>query len=378
MVEFTTIPPYLTAMYSIADPTSQVYGLIRGVVLEEMLHLNLVANLLNAIGGTPRLVGELPQYPCYLPHQRPGGPFIQLMPLSTALVSEVFMEIEQPVPVTARAQSGPYSTVGQLYAAIEEGFENCVRRYGADEVFQDTGFQRTTWDYGYSGGVAIAVTDLGTAKLAIKEIVEQGEGAETVIDSSVPTDPWSTYERYGLRTDGTYGPILGTPEEVSHYYTFQAIANGRVPMPPTYPMAANPSAAAFTDPLVREVAEIFNGCYGLLARALQGALGTAAGDELFFGVVVPMMHSALPALAPQLMRMPLSSESDAVVGPTAGPPWEYSGQSACQLLARTNALISSLSQAAAGDAALASLVAALTTVATTLADVTDRADVTAT
>ncbi len=31
---------------------------MHGVALEEMLHLNLAANLLNAVGGTPTLVTE--------------------------------------------------------------------------------------------------------------------------------------------------------------------------------------------------------------------------------------------------------------------------------------------------------------------------------
>ena len=39
-----------------------------------------------------------------------------------------------------------------------------------------------------------------------------------------------------MREDGTYGPILGTPWEMSHYYKFQALANGAIPSPTAYPM----------------------------------------------------------------------------------------------------------------------------------------------
>ena len=55
-IEHLTIPPYLTAMYTVRAGTNQdAYYTIRSVVLEEMLHMTLVANLLNAVGGRPRV-----------------------------------------------------------------------------------------------------------------------------------------------------------------------------------------------------------------------------------------------------------------------------------------------------------------------------------
>lgn len=44
-IELATIPPYLCALYSISDPASEPSRLIRGVVIEEMLHMMQVANL---------------------------------------------------------------------------------------------------------------------------------------------------------------------------------------------------------------------------------------------------------------------------------------------------------------------------------------------
>lgn len=375
IVEFTTIPLYLTAMYSVTDKTSDVYALIRSVVLEEMLHLNLASNLLNGIGATPKLVGQVPEYPTYLTHSAPGSPYLQLMSASTQLMEETFMAIEQPAPLTARAQPDEYSTIGQLYKAIEEGFEHCVRRYGAEAVFRDTGFQRTDWNFGYTGGRAVHVHDLATAKLAIREIVEQGEGAETITQPLQPTDPWAAYEHYGIRTDGTYGPILGTPVELSHYYKFKAIAEGRAPMPATYPMAANPSLERFENPLAREVGDVFNGCYGVLVRALERGLGTAEGSQVYFTVVVSMMQSTIPVLATQLMQIPLSPQSDASLGPTAGPPFHYDDTPLGQLTKKVDVLLASLEEPAHGDAALASLVAALQGVSTTLHDLVDRVGV---
>ena len=55
-LEHATIPPYLYALYSIAPGTNQAAAsIIRSVVLEEMLHLTLAANILNAVGGEPML-----------------------------------------------------------------------------------------------------------------------------------------------------------------------------------------------------------------------------------------------------------------------------------------------------------------------------------
>jgi bacterioferritin (cytochrome b1) len=69
-LEHATIPPYLTAYYSIHSTTnSDAAHIIRVVAVEEMLHLTLVANVLNAVGGSPDLTrpGFVPAYPAYLP-----------------------------------------------------------------------------------------------------------------------------------------------------------------------------------------------------------------------------------------------------------------------------------------------------------------------
>src|SRR2546425_615873 len=70
-LEAATLPPYLCALYSIKDGHNQVAaGIIRSVLIEEMLHLALAANVLNAIGGYVRLNHTFiaPRYPVTLPH----------------------------------------------------------------------------------------------------------------------------------------------------------------------------------------------------------------------------------------------------------------------------------------------------------------------
>jgi len=325
-VELSTLPPYLTALYSIQDKTSEAYQIIRSVALEEMLHMNLASNLMNSIGASPLLTGaNTPTYPGFMPHHAAGGPFIELMPASEALMRAVFMEIEKPEPTPVAPPEGDdYQTLGQFYKAIELGFICCAEKYGEKELFaHDTGFQRTDIYLGSGGGRAIRVHNLKTAKAAIGEIVEQGEGAELRSAPAEGLEPWGGYDHYGERSDGTYGPILGVPWEMSHYRKFEALANGEIPIPATYPMQPNPSTAALAGD-VRQLSELFNDCYGFMLRALETTLGSNTRPDPFFTAAFPTMQSILPRLADLLMRTPVLPAASSDLGPTAGPSFEYS------------------------------------------------------
>ena len=70
-IEHATIPPYLTALYSLEEGHNQeAFEVIESVFMEEMLHMTLVANLLNAVGGSPQIDKPdfIAHYPTYLPH----------------------------------------------------------------------------------------------------------------------------------------------------------------------------------------------------------------------------------------------------------------------------------------------------------------------
>lgn len=80
-IEFYTIPFYLTALTSIdktsTDYTSSttnqdIYAAIESVVLEEMLHLQLAANLCIALDTTPNFTA--PQYGVPIPYLKPDDP----------------------------------------------------------------------------------------------------------------------------------------------------------------------------------------------------------------------------------------------------------------------------------------------------------------
>ena len=96
-LEHATIPPYLTALYSIRPGTnSDAYHVIRVVVVEEMLHLTLAANIFNAIGGTPDLTGAdfMPVYPAFLPDGEQDFE-VALRRFSPEAV-DTFLKIERP------------------------------------------------------------------------------------------------------------------------------------------------------------------------------------------------------------------------------------------------------------------------------------------
>ena len=72
LLELSTLPPYLCAMWSIhgtSEHAVHVKKFILTIVQEEMLHLSMACNILNAIGGSPVFNEPSihPVFPCSLP-----------------------------------------------------------------------------------------------------------------------------------------------------------------------------------------------------------------------------------------------------------------------------------------------------------------------
>src|SRR5271165_5907678 len=69
-LEHATLPTYLYALYSL-DPAKneQIRTLMLSIIMEEMLHMALACNILNAVGGTPEIDYPrfIPKYPGPLP-----------------------------------------------------------------------------------------------------------------------------------------------------------------------------------------------------------------------------------------------------------------------------------------------------------------------
>ena len=125
-IEWSTIPPYLCALWSLGDTHNRTAAAcLRDVVTEEMLHLTLVANVLNALGGDPKL-DDPPRYPATLPHSDRSFEISLQRFCPEAL--DTFLHIERPALIGAPPQDEGYATIAQFYEAVGEA----VERIGAD------------------------------------------------------------------------------------------------------------------------------------------------------------------------------------------------------------------------------------------------------
>jgi hypothetical protein len=223
-IEFSTIPVYLTALWSMDENSNkEVQSLIRSVVMEEMLHMCLAANVFHAVrdNATERtgitgdhasrahdfhvlpIMTDAPHYPGPLVHS--AGLELRLTSFGPEAI-EMFCAIEHPAAHGAPAEPGEYHTIGQFYAAIDDG----LHRLGPELFHHGTHPEcQIAPDRAYygGGGEPVAVDSMATAEAALREIVEQGEGHGG--------SPW---EQFGS---------AGSRRELAHFFRFDEIRQGR-------------------------------------------------------------------------------------------------------------------------------------------------------
>jgi hypothetical protein len=272
-VEHATIPPYFTAWMSLKDGHNlQVGEIIRSVMLEEMLHLTLAANLLNAVGGRPSLTkpGFVPRYPHRLPYS--GDRFQVHIERFSKSALETFLEIERPEARGAKPQPDRFTTIAQFYAAIRQAIDELCERLGEAAVFTGDRSRQVEPGAYYGGGSIVVVTNRDTAHRAISEIAEQGEGAHHTVFDADPS-------------------ILGrSGNEPAHYYRFMQIVKKREYTPRDTPSSGptgrplgvdydavhpiRPDARASQYPRgseIRAALEAFGAGYAELLAALEAA-----------------------------------------------------------------------------------------------------------
>jgi hypothetical protein len=183
-LEHSTLPPYLCALYSLKEGSNdEARAVLQSVALEEMLHLTLAANILNAVGGAPALDSPrlLPSHPTTLPHSD-GSIVLSLRPFSRDAV-EGFMAVERPAPTDSASEDENYATIGQFYRAIDEALVRLSAEIGEAALFSGDPSRQVTDALYYGGaGRIITVTDLASARRALREIVvadTKGLGAAT-------------------------------------------------------------------------------------------------------------------------------------------------------------------------------------------------------
>ncbi|PFI27088.1 hypothetical protein COI53_25680 [Bacillus thuringiensis] len=333
-LEHCTIPTYLCTMYTIMpDSNADSYAIIRSIVLEEMLHMTLAANVLNAVGGSPNISKEdfIPKYPTYLPNGETEF-VVNLMKFSPEAI-EMFLKIERPSnhhnllkkknycrtnPTYLKVKQSDgtdYVTVGEFYEAIKQGIEYLVAKMGEENIFTGDIRKQITSQYYYnSGGEIVSVKDKQSALEAIDLIIDQGEGECGTIDIGDGITP-------------------GNEFEVPHYYGFQQILLGRYyqygdkPGQPTgkelsvdwekvYNIVANPKTLDYPKGSeIRKKSNEFNVYYTQLLKKLHKAYN--GEPELLIPELGKMFDLKYKAL--ELIKNPFPGKQ----GYNAGPGFEY-------------------------------------------------------
>jgi hypothetical protein len=204
-LELSTLPPYLSALFTVRDGSNAVAReRIKAVVYDEMVHLGLACNILNAIGGQPVLADAsvVPSYPGPLPYDigsEYGDPFeVSLLPFSEAAMRQA-MRIEEPEePLVFRSvvrDVATFETIGQFYANLDEALARLPLEAWSPTPRNQLG------DHPFFTGELFAVVDQATAKEAIRRIVSEGEGTS----------------RQPLDFEG----------ELAHYYRFEELARNQ-------------------------------------------------------------------------------------------------------------------------------------------------------
>jgi len=309
-VEFGTLPPYLYALYSIRPgANSEAAALIRSVALQEMIHMCLACNILNALGGNPKILPMT--YPGPLPSDiGPEGQrlTLQLLPFSPAAMQQA-MKIEEPehvppfpiVDALAAAAAGPV-TIGQFYRVLDKFLSTLPASDWQANRNQIS-------DNQFFAGQIYAVNSYADAHKAIDQIVSEGEGARA--------DP------------------LDFQDQLAHYFRFGEIFNGKtltkIDQPPgyqwgptpfpvdwagAYPAISNPGLHDFLHeaPAARSAQTACDKAFADMIQALQRAVGGASGA---LGEAVAAMF-ALRRAAGRAFETPLADPAK-----VAGPRFVY-------------------------------------------------------
>lgn len=298
-VELATLPPYLTARWTVkATATDPVAKSIREVRGEEMLHLGLVCNMLAALGGTPVLTGAaVPTYPSPLPGGVRPGLVVALRKLDAAQL-DTFMQIEFPQggPISGLESTATFNTIGEFYTAIWTAFQTLNPPLSLERQLE-----------GPLGLVKVGT--LAEVKAAIDLICLQGEG--------------------------TSGSPEEAPGDLSHYYRFAEVHRGQravknaatgqwgftgdvVPMPEVWPMADIPAGGYqptdVPDAAVRAMITDFDAAYSEMLRALENAWANG-GDDALSAAIGAMIQ--IGTLGRNLVKRPRPD------GTTYGPCFRY-------------------------------------------------------
>lgn len=212
LLEFATIPIYLSAMWTIKDNNCEVAKSIRNIFQEEMLHMAMVCNMLVGIGGEPKIYSTKNRlkFPTGLPGDVHPELFLYLEGLNDCSLRN-FMEIELPDEVAdiydyetkekveltkLCGPSGKHtgeispdhdhthnSTIGELYTRINDLFQELQPEMDIERQLAGP----LSW---------FVMADAKSVSKAIDFIKEQGEGSDDVTPESTGMDDLAHFYRF--------------------------------------------------------------------------------------------------------------------------------------------------------------------------------------
>jgi len=329
-LEFTTIPPYLIAALSIhKDANRESFSIIHSVYMEEMLHIILAANTLNAIGGSVKFGKEnMPSFPLTIDFK--GENFrnrefeISLERFSKDAVY-TFMQIELPdywpeddEPETRQVEIPGY-TIGEFYELIKTKLTDLSNEIGEENLFIGKPEYQVPLDFYWSGGgKPVLVKNLKDALEAMDVIIDQGEGASVI------------------HLDDGDSEFFDQKNEVPHYFRFNEIYVGRrykidddPLLPPTgepfpvdytkvYPIKSNCKSSDFIGtPKLQELNTEFNTHYTTMQIGMEQAF---SGDpKALYRAIMNDMHK-MASIATEMFSIPIEGDPDNLNG---APSFEW-------------------------------------------------------
>jgi hypothetical protein len=200
-----------------------------------------------------------------------------------------------------------FLTVGHLYRGIEQGLDDLASRLGERVLFVGEPRAQATPER-FRWPQLIAVGDLASARAAIQEIIEQGEGAR---------GDWRP-AHYG-RFFGIWGEYQKLREQDPSFEPARPV----IPAFTQQPYDIDEPQPQPTEPVTREVAELFNLGYEVLLQVLTRFFThTDETDEQLDALVqaaLGIMAGVLKPLGTALTRLPMGPGNP---GRTAGPAFQ--------------------------------------------------------
>jgi hypothetical protein len=283
-LEHATIPVYLYALYSLSPAHNrEIAAIIQSIVVEEMLHMTLSSNVLNALGGSPQIDKPdfIPAYPGPLPGGVQSDLTVNLAPFSTAQLA-TFLQIESPedpldFPAARAAADDDTVTIGEFYTAISDA----IAALG-DGVFVKPPRNQVGPDI---MDESVIVSDVKTAQQALTIIVEQGEGT-TTSPAEVDGGGYAHYYRFMQIQKGHL--LVQVPGADPPY----AYTGAPVPFEPAgvYAVPTNPAQSPYPAGSQQALAnDNFNYTYTSLLSTLHAFFNGGANEDQFNNALGLMM-----------------------------------------------------------------------------------------